>query len=222
LHILTRGDGRRISRWAGNAETWQVYGFGGELLAEYPAQNAAFIPAKEYGYQGGKLLITATNGNEQRLTRFLRNIYYRAQVSFSEEEIPKQLSDIIGDGTPQTWEANAQAWANGIYGQSPIADNTEFVRALYLGYLQRFPDGPGLNWWAGLLQSGAATREELSQAFADSAEFALRTQEAYGNDASETSRTDAFTTYIYNAALQHDPLTASPNDERQAAATRWT
>jgi hypothetical protein len=45
----------------------------------------------------------------------------------------------------------------------------------------------------------------------------LRVDEAYGNDQSDTSRTDAFTTYIYNAALQRNPLTASPNDERQAA-----
>jgi len=41
------------------AETWQVYGLGGELLAEYAANTAASSPQKEYGYRNGRLLITA-------------------------------------------------------------------------------------------------------------------------------------------------------------------
>jgi hypothetical protein len=65
-----------------------------------------------------------------------------------------------------------------------------------------------------LLQNGAATREQLSQAFGDSAEFALRVDEAYGNDQSDTSRTDAFTTYIYNAALQRNPSTTEGDTAR--------
>jgi RHS repeat-associated protein len=41
------------------AETWQIYGMDGELLAEY-AQNASYLtPQKEYGYRNGQLLITA-------------------------------------------------------------------------------------------------------------------------------------------------------------------
>jgi RHS repeat-associated protein len=36
---------------------WQVYGPGGELLAEYPQQGAATVPTKEYGYRGGQLLV---------------------------------------------------------------------------------------------------------------------------------------------------------------------
>src|SRR5205807_7203932 len=43
------------------AETWQVYGVSGELLAEYPAgANPLTPPQKEYGYRNGQLLITAT------------------------------------------------------------------------------------------------------------------------------------------------------------------
>jgi hypothetical protein len=48
------------------------------------------------------LLITATNGNEQGLARFVRNLYWRAQVPFSEEEIEKYASEMVGDGTPPT------------------------------------------------------------------------------------------------------------------------
>lgn len=53
-------DGRRVRRKAGvAAEVWQVYGAGGELLAEYAAGAAPSSPRKEYGYRSGELLITA-------------------------------------------------------------------------------------------------------------------------------------------------------------------
>jgi RHS repeat-associated protein len=51
--------GQRVKRTAFQVETWQVYGFGGELLAEYPANGAATSPSKEYGYRNGQLLVTA-------------------------------------------------------------------------------------------------------------------------------------------------------------------
>jgi RHS repeat-associated protein len=57
------GDGRRVARTVNGVVTWQVYGLGGELLAEY-AQNADRLsPQKEYGYRNGQLLITATAGS---------------------------------------------------------------------------------------------------------------------------------------------------------------
>lgn len=52
-------DGHRIKRTVDGVETWQVYGFGGELLAEYAANGAATGPQKEYGYRNGELLVTA-------------------------------------------------------------------------------------------------------------------------------------------------------------------
>jgi YD repeat-containing protein len=55
-------DGRRTRRKINNQETWQVYGFGGELLAEYAANAAAASPQKEYGYRNGQLLVTAEAG----------------------------------------------------------------------------------------------------------------------------------------------------------------
>jgi RHS repeat-associated protein len=50
------GDGRRVRRIVGSTETQQVYGLGGELLAEY---SSAGVLQKEYGYRNGQLLITA-------------------------------------------------------------------------------------------------------------------------------------------------------------------
>ena len=52
-------DGKRVRRKIGSVETFQVYGFDGELLAEYPANGNVASPEKEYGYRNGQLLITA-------------------------------------------------------------------------------------------------------------------------------------------------------------------
>ena len=60
-------DGRRVKRGVGSsAEVWQVYGVGGELLAEYAPQAAPNQPRKEYGYRGGELLVTAEPGAAQQ------------------------------------------------------------------------------------------------------------------------------------------------------------
>jgi len=54
------GDGRRVRRLVGTAaEVWQVYGPGGEILAEYAKDASSNQPQKEYGYRGGELLVTA-------------------------------------------------------------------------------------------------------------------------------------------------------------------
>jgi RHS repeat-associated protein len=57
------GNGRRVRRKVSNVETWQIYGIGGELLAEYPANGSQDSPSKEYGYRNGQLLISAESGN---------------------------------------------------------------------------------------------------------------------------------------------------------------
>jgi RHS repeat-associated protein len=50
--------GKRIKRTVNGANTWQVYGFAGELLAEYPANGPAASPTKEYGYRNREILVT--------------------------------------------------------------------------------------------------------------------------------------------------------------------
>jgi RHS repeat-associated protein len=51
--------GQRIKRTIDGVETWQVYGFGGELLAEYDLNSPAANPQKEYGYRNDQLLVSA-------------------------------------------------------------------------------------------------------------------------------------------------------------------
>jgi RHS repeat-associated protein len=53
------GDGNRVRRNVNGTETWQVFGLGGELLAEYEPAASPSSPQKEYGYRNGELLVTA-------------------------------------------------------------------------------------------------------------------------------------------------------------------
>ena len=62
-------DGQRVRRKVDGQETWQIYGMGGELLAEYPATGTATSPQKEYGYRNGKLLVTASAANRVNFAR---------------------------------------------------------------------------------------------------------------------------------------------------------
>jgi RHS repeat-associated protein len=62
--------GQRIQRRVNGVETWQVYGFGGEVVAEYAANDLPSTPQKEYCYREGQLLITA---NAASLTNFALN-----------------------------------------------------------------------------------------------------------------------------------------------------
>ncbi len=45
------GDGRRVKRNVNGTETWQIYGLGGELVAEYAQNGSPSNPQKEYGYR---------------------------------------------------------------------------------------------------------------------------------------------------------------------------
>ena len=61
------GGGHRIKRIVDTVETWQIYGFDNELVAEYAASGATTNPKKEYGYRNGQLLLTATPATGQRV-----------------------------------------------------------------------------------------------------------------------------------------------------------
>jgi RHS repeat-associated protein len=51
--------GGRVKRIVNGVETWQVYGFGSELLAEYAAGGPPTSPQKEFAYRNGDLVVTA-------------------------------------------------------------------------------------------------------------------------------------------------------------------
>jgi RHS repeat-associated protein len=61
-------DGRRTRRKLQGLEWWQVYGVGGELVAEYSLSGSNAQLRKEYGYRNGQLLVVAeSNGSCQWL-----------------------------------------------------------------------------------------------------------------------------------------------------------
>jgi YD repeat-containing protein len=78
------GDGRRVKRNVNGAETWQVYGLGGELLAEYAANATGSSPQKEYGYRNGQLLVTAESS---------ANIHWLVTDQLG---TPRMISDLSG------------------------------------------------------------------------------------------------------------------------------
>src|SRR5260370_5551326 len=54
------GDSHRVKRNISNTETWQVYGLGGGLIAEYAKNESYLNPQKEYGYRNDQLSVSAT------------------------------------------------------------------------------------------------------------------------------------------------------------------
>ena len=74
-----------------------MYGFGGELLAEYPANGGVASPRKEYGYRNGELLVTASaaTGGDHSLTLNGSNAYV---------QVPNSTSlNITGSITVEAW-----------------------------------------------------------------------------------------------------------------------
>lgn len=55
--------------------------------------------------------------------------------------------------------------------QTPLDDNTAFVRQVYLDFLNREPDLGGLNYWVSELDAGNRTRAQVVEEYLLSAEF---------------------------------------------------
>jgi RHS repeat-associated protein len=74
--------GQRIKRTVDGVEIWQIYGFGGELLAEYPANGAPASPQKEYGYRNGQLLVTLDSASG------VNGYSYRRAITIDHTKVP--------------------------------------------------------------------------------------------------------------------------------------
>ena len=100
--------GQRIRRTVDGVETWQVYGFGGDLLAEYPANGAVASPQKEYGYRNGQLLVTADPGSAQQGTQ---NVSWTNAVGVSVSG--NNLTKTTADNWANSGAASSQAIVSG-------------------------------------------------------------------------------------------------------------
>ena len=106
-------DGQRTRRKINNQETWQVYGFEGELLAEYPANGPATSPHKEYGYRNGELLISASRPN--------CGVGYQGTKSWAATN--PALGHIVGHQEGSDWVTTVSGDAAGHLSYGPY-DNT--------------------------------------------------------------------------------------------------
>jgi RHS repeat-associated protein len=100
-------DGQRVRRKTAvigqpSVETWQVYGFDGELLAEYAPNAGSAPPQKEYGYRNGQLLITGQSSGGG------------TPVNLALNKAATQSSDLAGGVASRAVDGNTSGtWANG-------------------------------------------------------------------------------------------------------------
>jgi RHS repeat-associated protein len=199
-------DGRRVKRKIANEEWWQVYGMGGELLAEYRAGAPTFLPSKEYGYRGGELLVTMASGDDQRLRRFVTYLYYgalrRDPTAQELQDTSNQLAAAGAQGPAQLQAAAAQVarslFLQTGYETSPYRTDAQYVTDLYYAYLQRAADDGGLGWWVQQLPGSG--RANVCNAFEASPEFQAVVSTLYGTATSDDQRTDAFIERFYIGA----------------------
>jgi hypothetical protein len=125
----------------------------------------------------GELLVTMASGDDQRLTRFVQNLYYGA---FQSDPTPQQMTDrtnelaaagVLGQASLQ---AKANEIARSLFAQTTYESSkteTQYVSDLYYAYLQRAPDSSGLGWWAPQAVGGTTNRINVLNAFEASGEF---------------------------------------------------
>ncbi|MBC8030040.1 MAG: DUF4214 domain-containing protein [Pyrinomonadaceae bacterium] len=215
-------DGRRIKRNVNGAETWQVYGMGGELLAEYKSGSAAFLPSKEYGYRGGQLLVTMSSGDDVRLARFVTNLYYGAlQRDPNAQELQDGVNQLAAAGAQSQSQLLTVAsqiarslFTSTNYELSPYRSDAQYVADLYLAYLQRGPDDGGLGWWTG--QVPGSGRANVCNAFEGSSEFATLVATLYGTATSDNERTDHFVNSFYLGAYGRNATSTELQQQRDA------
>jgi RHS repeat-associated protein len=206
-------DSRRVRRNTANqGEVWQVYGMEGELLAEYAAQVSPFIPQKEYGYRAGQLLVTAANGDEQRLTRFIQQIYRGALGrEATQSDIQHWYEWLAG----QAEVGNSALLAGARMMTTYLLDSAEaynrhrtdreFVQDLYWTYFGRGASQSEEEMWAGRLAAGSAnpiTRAQLREVCANWVEFTIQVTALWGgNTSGENERTEHFLWNVYLGAV---------------------
>jgi RHS repeat-associated protein len=214
-------DGRRIKRNVNGVETWQVYGMEGELLADYRAGAAAFLPVTEYGYRGGQLLVTIASGDAQRLSRFVYNLYYGAlQRDPTSQELTDTVNQLAAAGAQSQSQLLTVAsqitrslFTATNYETSPYRSDAQYVTDLYYVYLQRAPDDGGLGWWT---PQAAGSRVNVCNAFEASGEFQTLVATLYGTAVSDDQRTEHFINNFYLGARGTSATSAELQQQRDA------
>lgn len=218
------GGGHRVKRLIANQETWQVYGPGGELLAEYQAGSAPMTSTKEYGYRGGELLVTMSSGDDQRLKRFVTNLYYgalhRDPTASELQDASNQLITAAAQGGQPQLLGKAKQVARALFTQTsyetltPAKTDAQYISDLYYVYMQRAADDSGLGWWVSQLASKG--RSGVCDDFQNSIEFDVLVTTLYGNASSDNQRAEKFVTNFYLGAYGRFPTQPELQQQRDA------
>src|SRR3979411_2156190 len=166
---------------------------------------APFLAAGEDSYRGGELLPTITTGDQQRLSRFVANLYYGAkQRDPSAQELQDGINQLAAAGAQSQSQLLTVAsqlarslFTSTSYETAPYRSDVQYVADLYYAYLQRGPDDGGLNFWAG---QAASSRANVCNAFEASGEFQTLVATLYGTSANDNQRTENLVNNFYLGA----------------------
>jgi YD repeat-containing protein len=100
-------DGQRVRRNSYSAAVWEVYGMGGELVAEYTAGAPASSPLKEYGYRNGEMIFAGSNSTAVNWSLSGTTSQSSTFVSGSTSFYASRATDNNTDGT--FWNLHASA-----------------------------------------------------------------------------------------------------------------
>jgi len=178
------------------------------VLTEYQPGAYSFLAHEEYGYRAGELLITATNGDEDRLKRYITNTYvgvlgrspngYESTDALNTLGSAQNASDLLASAQEMTQQLfDSQEYAN------RKRKDKGFVIDLYWSYMHRLPDEHGYADWLALLERN--DRAAVRDLFDDEPEFVNYVRSLYGASADDDERLNSFLYHLYNEALARDP-----------------
>jgi hypothetical protein len=223
-HYAYDGDGHRVRRVANNIDWWQVYGMDGELLAEYMAGAASFIPHEEYGYRNGQLLVTVQNGDEGRLKRFVTHLYERSLGRDpNSTELTNGVNSLATAGNLSATDLNnaAETLCRTIFNSTENANrnrsNQDFVLDLYMACLQRQGDPGGVAYWTSQVPSQGMPA--VIEAILLSEEFSIYSQVMDGSPTGDNQRTDLYIYWVYNAVLAREATSTEQATQESAINT---
>jgi len=125
-----------------------------------------------YGITRGNVTITEGKSLNPGITAFVGRLYTQCLGrGYDDTGINDWCTKIYS----KEWDVNKVSTDGFFFSREFLDKNTsdtEYVRRLYLTFLDREPDQTGYDDWTGILRSGKMTREEVLYGFSNSKEFA--------------------------------------------------
>jgi RHS repeat-associated protein len=140
-------DGQRVRRKVDGQETWQIYGIGDTLVAEYASNGAPGSPQKEYGYRNDQLLVTAEPVAAQ-------NVSWTNVVGVSVNA--NSLTKTAGTGWGNAGASSTQSLGSGDGYVEVTATETSMARLFGFSHTDADQSWPSIDFGIDLDLSGSA------------------------------------------------------------------